>query len=169
MPSENDPGVCRAKKGLLFLQDCGEPAIARCERCSRPICGMHQVLTRTIVCCPECAAGMGQTEPAAAGPAANQPANPAVEAVRRRQVYYSGYGYHPYYYGHHVYYSDSDYHVFDEKSHVHHGPPGAEDASSGAGTGDAGGGAEFGSTDDADSGGGADFGSADDLDNAMES
>lgn len=151
MPPESDPGACRAKKGLLFLHDCGEPAVARCERCARPICGMHQVMTRTAVCCPECAAAQEQDEPVEKGPAEKGPVDkgPAVEAVRRRRAYYSDYDYYPWYYGRHSYFSDNDYRVFDEKDHVRHEPRGDRIRGEADGKGD--------------------FGPDADLDDAMES
>jgi hypothetical protein len=151
MAIERDLGTCRARKGLLFLHDCGEPAVARCERCARPVCGMHQVMAQNAVCCPECAAALEDADPEAAG------GDPAVDAVRRRRAYYSDYDYHPWYYGRHSYFSDKDYRVFDEKDHVRHEPPGDE------GEGKPDGGGDF----EPDEGG--DSGPDDDLDDAMES
>ena len=147
LPSR-DFGVCRVKVGLLILRDCKEPAVAECCRCGRGVCGLHQVIRPEFTYCPECAAGLEQTEqdriaqdpsgrdqrgpdqtrPEPTGPEPTGPEpggrEPAVERVYQRRRYYQDYDYRPYYFGHHYYFSDSDFHTFGEQRHVvHHERP----------------------------------------------
>ena len=48
--------ICRAKTGMLVLQDCGRPASGACVSCGRPVCGKHKCETAKGTACPECAA-----------------------------------------------------------------------------------------------------------------
>jgi hypothetical protein len=105
--------MCQAKKGLLFLRDCGEVAMAGCHLCGRPICVKHQVPTEKGPQCSECAArASGENASAtASGPGRLNPVNRA----RFRSRYYNDYAYVPYHFGHHSgsFYSDHDYHTFE--------------------------------------------------------
>lgn len=48
-------GKCHAKSGLLFLRDCGNPAVNDCHFCGRPICMDHQIALPSGMACPDCA------------------------------------------------------------------------------------------------------------------
>jgi hypothetical protein len=106
MSPENAEKTCRAKKGLLFLRDCGKPAVTECSKCNRPVCRDHETAGIEGNLCPECAS------------ADRRVTNRNARRWRRRHRYYSGYGYHPYYYGHHHYYSDRDYRTFEDRGSV---------------------------------------------------
>ncbi len=126
-----DDALCKAKVGLLFLQDCGGAAIAKCAACSRAVCRQHRVdsLTGSGHLCPECAAQKqtGKKDPMAAGLVDEKAAQKAglteedsttpssVQRVFRRTRYYDDYGYRPYYTGYHHFYSDRDYRTFDDR------------------------------------------------------
>ncbi|MEW5725264.1 MAG: hypothetical protein AB1896_19275 [Thermodesulfobacteriota bacterium] len=103
-------GFCQAKKGLLFLRDCGAPALAQCHLCGRPVCEAHQVLSEKGPQCPECAA---QSQP---GDILTRSAGrgDATSRAWLRGDYYDRYHYLPWYFGHASYYSDRDYRTFDE-------------------------------------------------------
>ena len=97
-----DSGLCRAKVGLLSLRDCNRMAPVNCSQCSRAVCDKHQVRVTDGFLCPECAAQ---------SPDLSQK-NRAARRAHRRNRYYGGYGYSPYYYGHSHYFSDHDYRCF---------------------------------------------------------
>jgi hypothetical protein len=111
MSPENTEKTCRAKKGLLFLRDCGKPAVTECSKCNCPVCREHETAGIEGTLCPQCAAGDKRVT------------NRNARRYRRRNRYYSGYGYHPYYYGHHHYYSNRDYRTFDERGSVEGAAP----------------------------------------------
>jgi len=101
-----DPGTgkCGAKKGLLVLRECGEPAIGACSGCSAQICQKHQVINQQgAVLCPDCAANDQSLAPQG-----------HVGRSRRRSYYYGHYGY-PYHYGH---FHDHDRHSVDSRDEV---------------------------------------------------
>ncbi len=111
-----DPGSgnCKAKKGMLVLRECGEPATASCSMCGIPVCQKHVVPTEQGVACPECAAMKTKIPQGPQG---------VVGRARRRRSYYGHYGYSPYYYGYHGYggrhyWSDDDYDSMDEREDV---------------------------------------------------
>lgn len=112
MEDYRDSQTCKAKIGLLFLRDCGSMVINNCTTCGRPICKKHSIESEKGVVCPECAA-----------PSKNIKNNSALNSTRRRNNYYSGYGYSPFYYGHNRYYSDNDYRTFDDSKEVYEEPP----------------------------------------------
>ena len=98
-------GICQAKKGLMFLRDCGAPAIAACHLCGRPVCSAHQVKDEKGSICPECASQAetttteqqdGTTTTTTAGTTGIPN---VVSRSRYRRRYYSHYGYSPFYYG----------------------------------------------------------------------
>ncbi|MBU2549981.1 MAG: hypothetical protein KKB20_16335 [Proteobacteria bacterium] len=98
-------GICQAKKGLLFLRDCGAPATAFCSECSRPVCTTHTIPSEKGNICPECSARQTQPDEASRSMADYR--------ARTRSYYYSRYDYWPFYYGYTHYYSDTDYRTFD--------------------------------------------------------
>lgn len=107
-------GICQAKKGLLFLRDCGGPAIAACHLCGRPVCSTHQVKDEKGSVCPECASQTDTTTIEQQEGTITSTGQPnVVTRSRHRRRYYSHYGYMPYFYGHSHYYSDHDYRTFD--------------------------------------------------------
>ncbi len=107
-------GICQAKKGLLFLRDCGGPAIAACHLCGRPVCSAHQVKEEKGTVCPECASQAETTTTEQQDGTVTTTGQPnVVSRSRYRRRYYSHYGYSPYFYGHSHYYSDHDYRTFD--------------------------------------------------------
>lgn len=112
MEDYRDSQTCKAKVGLLFLRDCGSIVKNNCSTCGRPVCKKHSIDSEKGVLCPECAAQ-----------AKNIPKSAALNSTRRRNDYYNGYGYSPYYYGYNRYYSDSDYRTFDESKEVYEEPP----------------------------------------------
>jgi hypothetical protein len=97
MSQPNSPtGNCKAKKGMLVLRECGQPAIGACGGCGIPICAAHQVIGfNNQVLCPDCAARDQNMKPTG-----------YVGRSRRRDRYYSYYGYMPLYHHH---YHDHDY------------------------------------------------------------
>jgi hypothetical protein len=99
--SDSNASGCKAKKGLLVLRDCGEPVIGVCSGCHIGICQKHQVIAfNNQVLCPDCAAKDQNMKPAG-----------YVGRSRRRDRYYSHYGYTPWFYYHdHDHYRDHDYH-----------------------------------------------------------
>lgn len=54
MRNWGETGTCRAKRGLLFLHDCGDAAVAGCHLCGRPVCMVHQTLDEVGTICPDC-------------------------------------------------------------------------------------------------------------------
>jgi hypothetical protein len=93
-------GTCQSRKGLLFLRDCGEPAVAECQRCGRELCDAHRMFEEAELVCPECSApGAHRGE---AGE--NDP--------HWRDRYYNQYDYRPHYWSTYSYTSD-DYGTFD--------------------------------------------------------
>ena len=98
---------CKVKKGLLFLNDCGQTATEHCSKCSRPVCKNHIINTSTGLLCPECAAEDDRLA-----------RKPRVSRFRMRNMLHSSHGYLPYYYGHNRFYSDQDYQAFEEQSDV---------------------------------------------------
>jgi len=113
-----DPGTgnCKAKKGLLVLRECGQPAVGACGKCGIQVCQQHQVLISQTgaVLCPDCAAQDEKMAPTG-----------HVGRSRRRSRYYSHYGY---YGGHH---HDHDYFNGRDQSSVQ--TPGPQTAGVGAG------------------------------------
>ena len=108
-------GICQAKKGLLFLRDCGAPATANCHLCGRPICQNHQIEDEMKYICPECFTQKdpsGQSKPNVR----TRTGLGAMSRYRTRHGYYNRYGYFPYYYGSSHYYSDRDYRTFEDQS-----------------------------------------------------
>lgn len=112
MEDYRDSQTCKAKIGLLFLRDCGSMVINNCTTCGRPVCKKHSIESEKGVVCPECAV-----------PFKNIKNSSALNSTRRRNNYYSGYGYSPFYYGHNRYYSDSDYRTFDNSKEIYEEPP----------------------------------------------
>ena len=107
-------GICQAKKGLLFLRDCGAAATAICRKCGRPICEKHQIREEEGLLCPECLAHAEDArERDEEQASAMDRSGPGFRAGRRR-YYYDNYHYIPIYYGHYHYFSDHDYRTFDE-------------------------------------------------------
>ena len=100
-------GICQAKKGLIFLRDCGAPAISQCRLCGRPVCENHQIVDEMGGLCPEC----GVKEENVADPSESR-----LSRYRSRNDYYDRYHYYPVYYGHSHYFSDRDYRTFDDTS-----------------------------------------------------
>jgi hypothetical protein len=100
-------GICQAKKGLMFLRDCGAPAVGNCRLCARPICEIHRIADERGGLCPECGLKEGKTPDPAAGRLSN---------FQSRNDYYDRFHYAPIYYGHSHYFSDTDYRTFDRSS-----------------------------------------------------
>ena len=46
---------CAQRTGFLTLTFCGEPVVAACVKCGKPICAGHLVTEPTGPCCPDCA------------------------------------------------------------------------------------------------------------------
>lgn len=103
MPGNVGPIVCQARVGLLFLRDCGRPALADCRFCGRPVCDEHQVLSFEGVSCPECAAAREDLDRLPTGG----------KQAKDRRRYYEENEYYPYYFGTSRYFSDGDYRTFD--------------------------------------------------------
>ena len=100
-------GICQAKKGLLFLRDCGAPAISQCHLCGRPVCENHQIVDELGGLCPECGRKEGKLQDSSTSRRSN---------YNSRYDYYDRYHYYPIYYGHSHYFSDTDYRTFDNVS-----------------------------------------------------
>lgn len=109
-------GICQAKKGLLFLRDCGAAATAACQKCGRPICPTHTVDLEPGPTCPECVAEEQKNEPLVEP--GTKGVSSAVYRSRHRRHYYDNFHYVPFYYGYSHYYSDRDYRTFDETPEV---------------------------------------------------
>ena len=101
-------GVCQAKRGLLFLRDCGAPASAVCHLCGRPVCDRHVIRDAKGPECPDC---VSQARMEAGGKPPTRPG--PLYRTGWRNHYYHTYGYYPIYYGHSHYYSDRDYRTLD--------------------------------------------------------
>jgi hypothetical protein len=97
-----DPGTgnCKAKKGLLVLRECGQPAIGACGKCGIPVCQQHQIIISQtgMVYCPECAAQDAQMAPTG-----------HVGRARRRTRYYTHYGYYGGHWHTHDYFTERDH------------------------------------------------------------
>lgn len=115
MQDYRDAQTCKAKRGLLFLTDCGNVVKDNCTACGRPVCREHCIESEKGSLCLECAASDEKLK-----------AKPKVRMAERRRTYYSTYRYLPYYYGYSHYYSDSDFRTFDDNEMVSFEPP--EDA-----------------------------------------
>ncbi|MFH1092018.1 MAG: hypothetical protein V1742_10670 [Pseudomonadota bacterium] len=101
-------GICQAKKGLLFLRDCGAQAASSCHLCGRPICSQHTIQDAKGPECPDCVS-KARTE----GGAQTVTRSGPLFRTSQRHHYYGRYGYLPFYFGHGHYYSDRDYRTFD--------------------------------------------------------
>lgn len=95
--------TCKHKTGLLVLRDCGNPVVALCTECNKPVCGRHMKYKDGNPMCPDCMAGRLTEEEAQQSGLGGE--------YRRRNVY--GTGYAPYRYRGHTAYSSRDYGVFD--------------------------------------------------------
>lgn len=107
-------GICQAKKGMLFLRDCGSAAIAQCHKCGRPVCTAHQLMDGSQTICPDCFTQDDTIDHQPKPDVTNRTAATTTRRYRTRSSYYSRYGYTPFYFGHSHYYSDRDYRTFDQ-------------------------------------------------------
>ncbi|MBF0565549.1 MAG: hypothetical protein HQK89_09925 [Nitrospirae bacterium] len=98
--------TCKHKTGLLVLRDCGNPVVALCTECNKPVCSRHMKYKDQDKdpMCPDCMAGRLTEEEAE---------NSGLGGEYRRQSVYRNTGYAPYRYGGHSTYSSRDYGVFD--------------------------------------------------------
>jgi hypothetical protein len=48
---------CQEQGGFLFSHECGQPAGARCMRCSKQVCDAHLTLDEGEMLCQTCAEG----------------------------------------------------------------------------------------------------------------
>jgi hypothetical protein len=104
-----DSSACHAKKGLLFLRDCGDPAVDACSLCGRPVCHIHRIVDAQGVLCPECHGRDADDDDD------DDMDEDAPDKSRVRNRYYDRFNYTPYYYGDSHYYSDRDYRTFDRQ------------------------------------------------------
>ena len=104
---------CQCKSGFFALRDCGQPAVAQCEACSRAMCHTHAAVESRFTQCRDCWAK------------ANQSADPTQRAgtydddwaQSYRSRYYAA-GYAPIYTGthYHHYYDQYDTRSFRQQA-----------------------------------------------------
>ena len=52
---------CQCKSGFFALRDCGQPAVAQCEACSRAMCHAHAAVESRFTQCRDCWAKANQS------------------------------------------------------------------------------------------------------------
>ena len=120
MRDPTDGGICHSKKGLLFLQDCGELAVDTCSLCARPICAMHRMVGSEGPVCPECYY-RDQRDTSDDDDTEDDDLDAETDAPLSypdRDQLYDKYEYQPIVSGSSHYFSDRDYRTFDQTEEV---------------------------------------------------
>ncbi|MBI5570462.1 MAG: hypothetical protein HY914_10995 [Desulfomonile tiedjei] len=110
-------GICHSKKGLLFLEDCGELAVDTCSLCARPVCAAHRVVGPEGPVCPECYYRDQRDASDEDDDTEEDDLDADTDAPLSypdRDQYYDKYDYQPVVTGSSHYFSDRDYRTFEE-------------------------------------------------------
>ena len=104
---------CQCKSGFFALRDCGQPAVAQCEACSRAMCHAHAAVESRFTQCRDCWAKANQS----ADPAQRAGTYDDAWAQSYRSRYYAA-GYAPIYTGthYHRYYDQYDTRSFRQQA-----------------------------------------------------
>jgi hypothetical protein len=107
-------GRCIVKRGFFVLRDCGNPAIAGCSFCSRPVCREHSFLRGQTPVCLDCNARQQQlSDDEKFNQMAGDSGQNRGALYNYRHGYYTQSGYTPFYAG--LYY-DHYYDTYDTRA-----------------------------------------------------